>query len=78
MGKPISGLTLNWENYHEAIDLLKNRFRNTQTFISVQMETLMNVNKVRKFGVTIALRRSYNYVETCVRNLKTLNVEAVT
>ena len=78
MGKAISGLALNWENYHEAIDLLKNRFRNTQTFISVHMETLLNLNKVRNFDVTIALRRLYNYVETCFRNLKTLNVEAVT
>ena len=41
------------------------------------METLLNVNKVRKFDVTIALRKLYNYAETCMRNLKTLNVETV-
>ena len=40
--------------------------------------TLLNVNKVRNFDDTIALRKLYNDVETCVRNLKTLNVEAVT
>ena len=65
----ISGLTLSSENYQEAIDLLKNRFGN--------METLLNGNKVRNFGDTIALRKLYNNPETCVRNLKTLN-EAVT
>ena len=42
------------------------------------MGTLLNVNKVRNFDDTIALRKLYNDVYTCVRNLKTLNVEAVT
>ena len=57
---------------------LKNRFGNTQTLISAHMETLLNVNKVRNFDDTIALRKLYNYAETCMRNLKTLNVETVT
>ena len=70
-------MTLSSENYQEAIDLLKNRFGNTQTLISAHMETLLNVNKVRYFDVTITLRKLYNDVETCVRHLKTLNVEAV-
>ena len=68
----ILGLTLSLANYHEAIDLLKNRFGNTQTLISAHMETLLNVNKVKKSDDTIALRKLYNDVETCVRNLKTL------
>ena len=42
------------------------------------METLLNVNKVKKSDDTIALRKLYNDVETCVRNLKTLNIEAAT
>ena len=74
----ISGLTLSSENYHEAIDFLKKRFGNTQTLISAHMETLLNVNKVKKSDDTIALRKLYNDVETCVRNLKTLNIEAAT
>ena len=53
----ISGLTLSSENYHKAIDLLKNRFRNTQILISAHMETLLNANKVRNFDDTIALRK---------------------
>ena len=67
------GLTLSLENHHGAIDLL-NRFGNTQTLILAHMETLLNVNKVRNFDDTTALRKLYNDVETCVRNLKTLNV----
>ena len=74
----ISGLTMSSENYHEAIDLLKNRLGNTQTLISAHMETSLNVNKVRNFDDMIALKNLYNDVETCVRNLKTLIVEAVT
>ena len=64
----ISGFTLSSENYHEAIDIFKNRFGNTQTLISALMETLLNVNKVRNFDDTIALRKLYNYAETCIRN----------
>ena len=40
------------------------------------METLLNVN--RNFGDTVALGKLYKNVETCVRNLKTLSVDAVT
>ena len=53
----ISGLTLSSKNYHKAIDLLKNKFGNTQTLISAHVETLLNANKVRNFGDTIALRK---------------------
>ena len=74
----MSALTLSSGNYQEAIDLSKNRFGNTQTLVSVHMETSVNVNKVRNFGDTNALRKLYNDVETCVESLKTLNVEAVT
>ena len=65
----ISGFTLSSENYHEAIDIFKNRFGNTQTLISALMETLLNVNKVRNFDDTIAVRKLYNDAETCMRNL---------
>ena len=42
------------------------------------METLLNVIKVKNFDDTIALEKLNNDVGTCVRNVKTLNVEAVT
>ena len=65
----MSGLTLSSENYEEGINLLKNRFGNTQTLISTHIETLLNVNKVRNFDNIIALTKLYNDVETCFRNL---------
>ena len=74
----ILGLTLSLANYLEAIDLLKNKFGNTQTLISAHMETLLNVIKVKNFDDTITLKKLNNDVGTCVRNLKPLNVEAVT
>ena len=46
--------------------------------ISAHIEILLNVSKVRNFDDTIALRKLCNDVETYVRNLKTLAVEAVT
>ena len=41
-----SGLTLTSTNYHEAIDILKRRFRNKQHIISRHIDILLNVEAV--------------------------------
>ena len=41
----ISGLTLNSENYKEALDILIDKHGNPQVLISAYMETLVKVNK---------------------------------
>ena len=43
----ISGLTLNSENYKEALDILIDRYGNPQVLISAHMETLVKINKVK-------------------------------
>ena len=41
----ISGLTLNSENYKEALDILIDKHGNPQVLISAYMETLVKINK---------------------------------
>ena len=71
----ISGLTLTSENYQEAIQVLKDRFGNEQVLISAHMESLLKLSKIRSVDNIKELRKLYNYVENCVRNLKSLKLD---
>jgi hypothetical protein len=71
----VSGLTLNSENYQEAIEILKARFGNEQILISAHMESLMRISKIASRDNIKELRMLYNHVESCVRNLKSLKLD---
>ena len=72
----ISGLTLSSQNYSEAIDLLKNRYRNPQTLINSYMEQFVNLETVTKTNDVIRLRKLFNKVENSMRNLRSLGVDS--
>ena len=74
----ISGLTLNSENYKEALDILIDRYGNPQVLISAHMETLVKINKLKNMENLGALRKLYNDFENCIRNLKSLRIESST
>ena len=71
----ISGLSLSSENYKEAIDLLKQRYGNTQVLINAFMKKLVQLPAVQNSNNVKWLRLFYDQAETSVRNLKTLGVE---
>jgi hypothetical protein len=71
----VSGLTLNSENYQEAIEILKGRFGNEQILISAHMESLLRISKIASRDNIKELRMLYNHVESCVRNLKSLKLD---
>ena len=71
----VSGLTLNSENYKEAIQLLPDRFGNKQVLISAHMESLLKINKIKSRENIKGLRMLYNHVESCVRNLRSLKLD---
>eukprot|EP00111_Clytia_hemisphaerica_P011254 TCONS_00032972-protein len=73
--RSVSGLTLNSENYQEAIQILKDRYGNEQILISAHMEALLKMNKVKGREDLKNLRKLYNDVENCLRNLKALKME---
>ena len=71
----ISGLSLSWENYKEAIDLLKQRYGNTQVLINAFVKVFFQLPAVQNSSNVQCLRFFYDQVEASVRNLKTLGVE---
>ena len=74
----ISGLSLTNENYTEAIDLLKERYGNKQLLINAYIENFENLQVVRSMSQVAKLRTLYDAVESTIRNLKTLKVDATT
>ena len=74
----ISSLTLNYENYKEALDILIDRYGNPQALISAHMETLVKINKVKNMENLEALRKLYNDIQNFIRNLKSLRIESST
>ncbi|XP_065665735.1 uncharacterized protein LOC136087157 [Hydra vulgaris] len=76
--KLIEGLTLSEGNYREAIQLLKDRFGNTQSLIAAHMDDFRKINPVRNLKEVKQLRQMYDKFEINIRNLKDLNVETCT
>ena len=72
----VSGLELTNNNYESAIKLLRDRFGNEQVLINAHMETLLKIDPVRSMRDIGLLRKFYNDVENCVRNLKSLNYDS--
>ena len=69
----ISGLTLYSENYKEAFNFLIDRYGNPQVLISAHMEKL-----IKNMENLEALRKLYNDIENCMRNLKSLKIGSST
>ena len=70
-----AGLTLNSDNYKEAVDILKDTFGNEQVLISAHMESLLRINKITSRHNGKGLRMLYNHAESCVRNIKSLKLD---
>jgi len=71
----VSGLSLCSENYNEAIKILKERYGNEQVLISAHMSSLLKMKKIRRKDDIRGLRKLYDDVENCVRNLKALKID---
>ena len=74
----LCGLSLTKDNYSKAIDLLNERFGNSQTLISSNMDVLVKIPKVENIADVKKLRVVYDSLETSIRNLSDLGVERET
>ena len=70
----IKGLALTEENYQNAIDILKQRFGNTQVIISAHMDEMLKLPDCST-GRVCDLRRVYDKINVHVRGLEALGVK---
>lgn len=73
----ISGLMLGSENYQEAINILCERYGHPQVLITAHVESLLNMQKIKDKNDIVGLRKLYNDIENCIRNLKALKLDTV-
>ena len=71
----ISSLSLISKNYKETLDLLKERYGNTQALITTQMKNFVQLPQVGHEPDAIGLRKYYDTLESSIRNLKSLDIE---
>ena len=68
----ITGLSLNVQNYTEAVNILQESYANPQVIISAHMESLVKLPAVRDVNNVRSLRKSYDRVESSIQNLKSV------
>ena len=66
----INGLSLNDTNYKEAIEILHERYGNKQELISAHIQKLWKLPRFKSSNDINGLRKMYDQIEVCVRNLK--------
>ena len=71
----ISGLSILAANYVQAIELLKDRYGNSQVLISAYMEKFVLLPKIKNDDDIRGLRSLYDQIESNVRNLQILKVD---
>ena len=71
----VSGLSLSSSNYNHALQLLQERYGNTQVLINAYMNKFVTIPPVKNDRDVRGLRKLYDEVKTNVRNLRTLNVD---
>ena len=69
----VSGLTTIAESYNEAVELLKQRYDNTQILINTHMQQFVSLPVIKSVNDVKGLRKLYENVKSSVKNLKTLD-----
>ncbi len=72
----IEGFSLTKENYDAAVNLLKDRFANTQVIISSHMDALLKLNAIVDMSELSKIRGLYDKIETHVRSLQNLGISS--
>ena len=70
----IAGLSLTSANYRQAKIILKERFANPQAIVSAHMDSIVKLPKVKSMSQLFQLRKMYDHIENCIRNLSVLDI----
>ncbi|XP_066929877.1 uncharacterized protein [Clytia hemisphaerica] len=71
----LKGLRLSGDNYKKALELLKERFGNSQILKTVHMNRIIELESVCDISEVKELRKLYDSVETEIRNLESLSMK---
>ena len=74
--RTVEGFNITKENYQKALDLLWERFGNTQVVITTHMNELLKIKYVKSDKDVAGLRQLYDTLEVHVRLLLSLNVNS--
>ena len=72
----IEGFSLTKENYEAAVNLLKDRFANTQIIVSSHMDALLKLNVIVDICDLHKIRILFDKIETHVRSLQNLGISS--
>ena len=74
--RTVEGFNITNANYQKALDLLCERFENTQVIITTHMNELLKIKYVKSDKDVAGLRQFYDTLEVHVRSLLSLNVDS--
>jgi len=71
----LPGLTQTADNYHEAVEILRKRFRNRQLIITQHQETLLSFEPVTEGNHLRNLQYIFDTIKSHIRSLKSLGLK---
>ena len=74
--KTVEGFNITNKNYQKALDLLCERFENTQVIITIHMNKLLKIKYVKSDKDVASLRQLSDMLEVHIRSLLSLNVDS--
>jgi len=74
----IEGTSLTKDNFKNAVEILQDKFAQTQVLISSYMDKLLHLSAVKNAKDTTQLRELYNQLEVNIRSLSTAGVQSET
>ena len=74
--RTVEGFNITNENYQKALDLLCERFGNTQVIITTHMNELLKIKYLKSDKDVTSLRQLYDTLEVHIRSLLSLNIDS--
>ena len=71
----IPGLSLTFENYNQAIEIVEKRYGNKQPIITSHTDQLFSIAPITSTNDIKKIRETYDKIQTNVRNLPSLDIE---
>ena len=76
--RAVKGLAVTTENYEEALKVLDKRYGNVQVIVNSHFEELTKLPVVHNNNDTAKLRKLYDKIETNLRSLRAIGIQAGT